>query len=116
LTVKTQSSVLRRPNPAALPLLSLETVTPSTARTEFPLSSIATALGKGDQTNKRLQSVLIPKASGSKICKLSDGKHSIVFDFKYDGPDLAKGCTGMLNCANRVHHLANMDVVCIARE
>ncbi len=31
------------------------------------------------------------------LSSLSEGKHTIVFDFKYDGPGLAKGGTGVLS-------------------
>jgi hypothetical protein len=32
----------------------------------------------------------------SGLSSLSEGKHTIVFDFKYDGPGLGKGGTGVL--------------------
>ena len=31
------------------------------------------------------------------LSSLDEGKHTIVFDFKYDGPGLAKGGTGVLS-------------------
>ena len=31
------------------------------------------------------------------LSSLGEGKHTIVFDFKYDGPGLAKGGTGVLS-------------------
>ncbi len=33
---------------------------------------------------------------------LAPGKHTIVFDFKYDGPGLGKGGTGVLTVDGRV--------------
>src|SRR5450432_1836505 len=38
--------------------------------------------------------LLLPRWAGEK--PLSAGKHTIVFDFKYDGPGIAKGGTGVL--------------------
>ena len=35
--------------------------------------------------------------SGGKVLSLSAGKHTIVFDFKYDGPGPGKGGTGVLS-------------------
>ena len=32
-----------------------------------------------------------------RLSSLGEGKHTIVFDFKYDGPGLAKGGTGVLS-------------------
>jgi hypothetical protein len=38
--------------------------------------------------------LLLPRSAGEK--PLAAGKHTIVFDFKYDGPGIAKGGTGVL--------------------
>jgi arylsulfatase len=38
--------------------------------------------------------LLLPRWAGTET--LPPGKHTIVFDFKYDGPGIAKGGTGVL--------------------
>jgi arylsulfatase len=43
-----------------------------------------------------LLELLIPRWANADLPPLSAGKHSIVFDFKYDGPGIAKGGTGVL--------------------
>jgi arylsulfatase A-like enzyme len=44
--------------------------------------------------------LLLPRWAGEQA--LSAGKHTIVFDFKYDGPGIAKGGTGVLKADGQV--------------
>jgi arylsulfatase len=43
-----------------------------------------------------LLELLVPRWANEDLPPLSSGKHIIVFDFKYDGPGVAKGGTGVL--------------------
>jgi arylsulfatase len=43
-----------------------------------------------------LLELLVPRWANEDLPPLSPGKHQIVFDFKYDGPGVAKGGTGVL--------------------
>jgi arylsulfatase len=51
-----------------------------------------------------LLELLIPRWANENLPPLSAGKHSIVFDFKYDGPGIAKGGTGVLSVDGQELH------------
>ena len=52
-----------------------------------------------------LLQLLLPRWAGEK--PLSLGKHTIVFDFKYDGPGIAKSGTGTIECRRPNRRLAD---------
>src|SRR5262249_28865061 len=46
---------------------------------------------------RRVPKVCSTRSEGASVVMASTGKHTIVFDFKYDGPGQAKGGTGVLS-------------------